>query len=311
MALFKVNDKKLVSIKEKRIDLERNVQNITEANLDTIFGLEFISTEFPLHGLRIDTLAFNPETKAFVIIEYKKDRNFSVVDQGVSYLALLANNKAEFVLHYNKVSNKAFGKDDFDWSQSKVIFISPSYTTYQKGATNLRDFPIEIWELKLYDNDTIGFTEIKPSETSDSFKNITINRNDNSLVSTIKKEFKTYTVEEHFKPGWDKPRELYDMLSERLLRIDPNLTIVPVKDYMAFKLDKSNIFSVAARKTKLYITYGRTKPEDLKDPQRKSFYVPNSFKYYNQHLTNLAIENEEDIEYAVFLAKQVYERYIK
>jgi hypothetical protein len=45
-------------------------------------------------NLRIDTLAFDNESKAFVIIEYKKDRNFSVVDQGMAYLNLMLNKKS-------------------------------------------------------------------------------------------------------------------------------------------------------------------------------------------------------------------------
>jgi hypothetical protein len=47
--------------------------------LNDLFELDFVKSEFELHGLRIDTLAFDNESKAFVIIEYKKDRNFSVM----------------------------------------------------------------------------------------------------------------------------------------------------------------------------------------------------------------------------------------
>ncbi|MFZ0328463.1 MAG: hypothetical protein WBP64_05315 [Nitrososphaeraceae archaeon] len=54
-----------------------------------------VRSEFELHGFRIDTLAFDKESKAFVIIEYKKDRNLSVVDQGIAYLNLMLNNKAD------------------------------------------------------------------------------------------------------------------------------------------------------------------------------------------------------------------------
>jgi hypothetical protein len=48
------------------------MQKLTENNLDSIFGLEFIATEFQLYNLRIDTLAFDNETNSFVIIEYKR-----------------------------------------------------------------------------------------------------------------------------------------------------------------------------------------------------------------------------------------------
>ena len=71
------------------------MQTLVESNLQTIFTLMIVRSEFGLHGFRIDTLAFDKESKAFVIIEYKKDRNLSVVDQGIAYLNLMLNNKAD------------------------------------------------------------------------------------------------------------------------------------------------------------------------------------------------------------------------
>jgi hypothetical protein len=78
--VYSVTGTKLVEIPEEQFPLERNIQELTEANLETVFTLELVNSEFDLHGLRIDTLAFDRDAAAFVIIEYKKDRNFSVVD---------------------------------------------------------------------------------------------------------------------------------------------------------------------------------------------------------------------------------------
>jgi RecB family endonuclease NucS len=83
-------------ISAHRFPLETEIQRLTEANLHDLFELDYVKSEFELHGLRIDTLAFDIESGAFVIIEYKKDRNFSVVDQGMAYLNLMLNNKADF-----------------------------------------------------------------------------------------------------------------------------------------------------------------------------------------------------------------------
>ena len=82
------------------------MQELTEKNLETVFGLEFVATEYQVQKLFIDTLAFDRETKTFVIIEYKRDRSFSVVDQGFSYLSLMLNNKADFILAYNEAKGK-------------------------------------------------------------------------------------------------------------------------------------------------------------------------------------------------------------
>ena len=123
--------------------------------MEELFGLKFIASEFQVDNLRIDTLAFNEETKSFVIIEYKNVKSYSVVDQGYSYLALLLNNKAEFVLKYNLVNETTLSKDEFDFSQTSVMFISPSYTTYQLRSVEFSDIAFEFssWisvEFRLY-----------------------------------------------------------------------------------------------------------------------------------------------------------------
>ncbi|MDI6821654.1 MAG: hypothetical protein QMD66_02075 [Actinomycetota bacterium] len=78
MPLYKIDGKRLKLIKEKSFSLEKDLQKLTEENLETLFGLEFVQTEFQLNDRFIDTLAFNPETKSFVIIEYKKDKSLAL-----------------------------------------------------------------------------------------------------------------------------------------------------------------------------------------------------------------------------------------
>ena len=87
MSLFLKIQNKFKKIKEIPFQNEKEIQSITENNLEDVFRLEFVESEASLNNLRIDTLAFDNESKSFVIIEYKKDKNFSVIDQGYAYLA--------------------------------------------------------------------------------------------------------------------------------------------------------------------------------------------------------------------------------
>ena len=119
--------------------------------------------EFSLNGLRVDSISLDKESNSFIIIEYKQDRNFTVIDQGYAYLALLLNNKADFILLYQN-RNKSLRKNDIDWSQSRIIFVSPNFTNYQRKAIEFKDLPIELWEIKKYAN-TISFL-IKPNSIS-------------------------------------------------------------------------------------------------------------------------------------------------
>lgn len=96
----------------------------------------------------------------------------SVIDQGYAYLALLLNYKAEFILVYNEMQKGSLRKNDVDWTQSRVIFISPFFTTYERKAIDFKDLPIELWEVKLYSNNTILFNQIRSPEQSESVKKI-------------------------------------------------------------------------------------------------------------------------------------------
>jgi RecB family endonuclease NucS len=73
--LFRLKDNQFLEIKQQDIQLEREIQRTIEDNLQNILSLEFVSSELMLQVFRIDTLAFDKETNAFVIIEYKKEKN--------------------------------------------------------------------------------------------------------------------------------------------------------------------------------------------------------------------------------------------
>ena len=123
MAIYVNVGGKLTPVAEKKFDLEKDIQKLTEQNLDTLFGLKFVSGilnhEFCVkvqeQDFYIDTLAFDEQQKSFVIIEYKKERSFSVIDQGFSYLSAMLHNKAEFVLELNRKLGKTYDLGDIDW----------------------------------------------------------------------------------------------------------------------------------------------------------------------------------------------------
>jgi len=58
-----------------------------------------------------------------------------VTQEGYAYLGLLLCNKAEFILEYNERKSQSLKRDDVDWSQSKVIFVSPQFTKRVMGYT--------------------------------------------------------------------------------------------------------------------------------------------------------------------------------
>lgn len=305
MQLFKNTTWKLSEINEKSFDLEKDLQKLTEENLSLIFWLKFVASEFSLHEFRIDTLAYDEENKSFAIIEYKRGSSFSVVDQWYSYLSLMLNNQADFVLEINQKLKKNFTKKDINREGSKAIFVANSFTPYQKNAINFKDLPIELWEAKKFGADIVVYDQIKAKNTQASVKTIT----KNTEIDKVVKELKTYTVEDHFKEDWSESKELYEELREKLLALDGRLEEFPTKIYIGFNIGRNNVAVVKIHKSKLWFEPLRVRPEDMNDPEKKLTYVENSMKFWNKHVSKMDITNSEDIDYAVLLMKQLLKKF--
>jgi len=298
MALFRVNgNNKLAVIKEKPFRLESELQLLTEQNLNNVFGLEFVKHEFSLNSFRIDTLAFDKETKAFVIIEYKRDKNFSVIDQGYAYLALMLNNKADFILEYNECKKDTLRKADIDWSQSRVLFVSQSFTAYQKEAINFKDLPIELWEIKRYDNETVNYNQIKTSGSKESIK--TISKEDQA-IENVTREIKVYTEDEHLSNATEQTKELYEIFRSAILNLG-DIEIQPKKYYIAFK-SASNVVDIHILKNSLKL-WINLKKEELDDPKNISKDVSSTGHWGNGDY-EISLRDDEDLEYILSLIKQ-------
>ena len=296
MALYKIG-KKLEYIKEKPFRLEKEIQELTEKNLKTIFGLEFVKSEFALNNFRIDTLAFDREANAFVIIEYKRDKNFSVIDQGYAYLSLMLNNKADFILEFNENLDKTLKRNDVDWSQSRVLFVSPSFTNYQREAINFKDLPIELWEVKRYENGTVSFDQIQKAGAQESIK--TISKSDKS-VDVVAREIKVYTEEEHLANVTEEIKELYEKLKSAILNLD-NLEVKPKKVYIAF-VSGRNVVDILPQRRALKIWLNMNKGE-LDDPKGIAKDVSTTGHWGNGDY-EIKIQNDDDLEYILSLIKQ-------
>ena len=287
MPLYQIDANNLKPIKKTEFKYERDLQKLTENNLEEVFNLKFVASEFQLDNLRIDTLSFNEETNSFVIIEYKKSKNYSVIDQGYSYLSLLLNNKAEFVLKYNQKFNTNYGKEDIDFTQSKIMFIAPNYTTYQLKSIEFNDLAFELWKATKYSNNTVLYDKLNISENKASIKEV------------IK-----YTEEMCFNNKPDNIKELYENLKERILNEFEDIEIVATKLYIVFKTSNKIIISIEAFKGQLkgWINLKNTK---LIDPFNKTRDVSN-IGHHGIGDYEMKIANDEDIDYFISLFKQAY-----
>jgi predicted transport protein len=305
MKLYSITKDKLKSISPDNFKLEKEIQNLVEGNLEELFNLQFVKSELTVKNFRVDTLGFDKENKSFVVIEYKRDKNYSVIDQGYTYMSLMLNNKSDFILEYNENCDGTLKRDDVDWTQSKVIFISPQFTEYQKHSINFKDVPFELWEIKRYENNLLGLVQHKT--TSDESISTTIVGKTDSIVGLVNKEVKLYNEDDHLNQHniFESTKQVYLNLRERILNIGSDVEIVPRKTYIGIKR-KSNFFDVWINKGHL-VCWINMKKGELDDPKKICRDV-SKIGHYGNGDYDLRINENTDLDYVMFLINQSYKK---
>jgi len=245
-------------------------------------------------------LAFNEESQSFVIIEYKRDKNFSVIDQGFTYLGLALENKADLVLEYIDKTKKQLKREDIDWSQTRVIFVSSEFTENQLSASNFKDLAIDLYEIKRYKNDIIFINKIKKSKSAESIKTIT--KNEERLTKTME-QIISYNEEYHLNNIADNIKELYQEYKNAILNLIPNLEILFNKFYISYKINNKNIVSIKIQQKniKLWIN---AKQDMIDDSKKISKNVAN-IGHHGVGEYEFSIEDNKNLEYIMSLIKQV------
>jgi len=306
MDLYKLNNSKLEQLESEPFKLERDIQTLIEDNCREIFNLKFVKTEFTIQKYRIDSLCFDEESNSFVIIEYKKTHSYSVIDQGFSYLSTMLNNKADFVLEFNESTGDKLKRDEVDWSQSRVIFVSPSFNSYQKDSVNFRDMPFELWEIKQYQNGLIGLNQIS-SNSKESVK--TIEKGQQEVL----KEVNVLDESEVLQNTSEDTKELYEGIKNAVsgwedvnFKVTPNYIAIlkgnKVKIYL--NIQKSQIKIHLMRRVD-YNGKVDTAPVSFNIDDPKGFFelrrYTNRKEFYEYFLTDVS-----NLDYVLMILKAKY-----
>jgi len=305
--LYKLDkNEKLKILEADKFDLEKDIQSVIEKNTQELFNLQLVKSEFSVNGYRIDSLCFDQEQKSFVIIEYKKNQSYSVIDQGFTYLSTMLNNKSDFVLEYNETTNSSLNRDEIDWTQSRVIFISPSFSQYQRDSVNFKDIPFELWEVKKYSNEMIGLNQLVNS-SKQSIKGIEKSKD------VILSEVQVSDEESVLEKTPENIKKIYEDLKEGMLNWSD----------ISFKSKQNYISVLRGSKRKIYINpqknqikidmiskvdfTGNVKSIQssfILDDPKKLFQL---FKNQYKEVYTLSIKDTKDIDYILLMMKQKFD----
>ena len=298
MVLYDINGDKLTPSKID-FDRESKLQRLTENNLEELFDLQFVQTEFEYKQLRIDTLAFNTKTNSFVIIEYKNKLEYSVIDQGFSYLSLLLNNKYYFIKKYNEITGLNLDIEDFDFSKTKIMIIAPSFTKYQLKSTEFSDLPFELWKVRLYENGCVSYDKIK-NDSATSIREVVLDKRN----IQINLESLNYTEDELLRDKSLEINELYYSLKERLLSEFEDLDMEIFKTLSSYNVN-DNLICVVRFLSKSLSIWFFTK--NLDDSENRTKDLSESSTGGSGVHYQIDLSSEDDFDYFMELFKQVYE----
>jgi hypothetical protein len=313
MRVFNLIKNNIEEVEQERFKLEKDIQSLIESNVNTLFNLSFVSSELSVGNYRIDTLCYDEENNSFVIIEYKKGNSYSVIDQGYTYLQLLLNNKSDFLLVLSQHFNKVLKLEDVDWSQSKIIFVSPSFNSYQKDSVNFKDLPFELWEIKRYSNNTLILNQHR-SSSKESIENISPTKE--SVVHKVNQEVKVYTIDNHTSNLSKRMIEQWEDIKEELNELE-GVEMVPKRHYIGIIVDGKTISYTKFRKNHIHFEFLRGSL-NLDKLESKNYFTIDDPKGFlkeksrelntgrNQTSYWINIDGSSDIGYLFFLLKQKY-----
>jgi len=299
MPLFQIaQDNRVRRISAGYFDKERYLQQLVEANLFEIFGVQFIASEFVIRGEqpgRIDTLGLDTDG-APTIIEYKRSESEAVINQGLYYMNWLLEHRGDFVV----AARDALGHDvEVNWTSPRLIILAQGYAKWDTHAVKLMGEGIELWSYTRYGDDLLhlelvyGQPRMVPVSTPSSEEG----------ASEVEPE---YTVEYHLAKTSERVRSVFNALREGIFAWageEGDIIETPNKLYISYRHGKNFCeVQVQARALKVFIDIS---PAELQDPHGMGRDVSSVGHWGTGHV-QVKIDDIDQVGYVLGLIEQAY-----
>lgn len=299
MALFKVDGNKINKCEIKSFKNERELQRLCEENLEELFQVRFVATEFPFadeYSGRLDTIGLDFEGNP-VIIEYKYDTNQAILSQVLFYMDWLVNHRGDFEVAAKRTLGS---KVEIKWDNPKMILVAQDYNKYDKYAVNQIGYDIYLYKYIYYKTgelylENINVKENKKYSLINSKSNANMNKNDSSKY--VRRE---YDFNHHLEKGNDDVQSLLIDLNERIINISDQIEVRYPQYYIAYRTTR-NFAEVHVFRSKITIYVVKA---NYKDPDNRLEKVPESYQWVVDK--RMDINNSQDLDYAMDIIKQSY-----
>lgn len=255
---------------------EYQLHILTQNNLKELFDLELIASEIQLNKLRLDNLAFDLKSNAFVIIEYKNEFDANVLNQAQKYYDLLQENKEFFLDRLDDAYS-------VDFENTKVMIIGPKFSDEQIKETKPN---FELWKISLFDNGKVTYENL----TTNDVKTLYVNLDELKLTEEILLKNKS-----------EEMIDLYHNLKNGIMEEFGDVTVHFQVNQFSFRVNDNIICVVVFLKSSFNIfIYGK----DLEDVERTTNISEKSTGGNTDY--NLKYKSDDDFDYFLNLFRQTY-----
>jgi len=225
MDLYRIDGQKLIPHDRDAFKLERDVQRLLEANLETAFGVRFLATEFSTgekQSGRIDSLGLD-ENGSPVIVEYKLSSSEHVINQALYYMDWLVDHRGDFEL---LVQKRLGDTVEVDWTSPRVLCVAESFSRYDSYAVQQMSRSVQLVQYRLFEGPFLLLDIVAGAQPS-------------SAKPTKPAVGAVYNVEQHIAKAASELREVAEELRQYILELGEDVTEAPVKFYVAYRVARN------------------------------------------------------------------------
>lgn len=256
MPLFKKKDNVLNLVNALQPESEKAIQRLLEQNLKDVLDMHCIASEYRTTNGRIDTLAIDSDG-APVIIEYKRKKDDNIINQSLSYLKWLTNQRQEFFeqLMQKQLPQEVLKNLRLDWKHPRVVCVAESFSQFDVDTVEMVPLRIELFKYRLYEGGLLSLDPVH-SEIQGGVREMTkldIADSDSPLIGVMKEQSQVSHL----------IGTIFDELREKIMSMDQYILERANKCCISYRLTK-NFAEIKVRKDRLVIYL---RPIDYVDPK--------------------------------------------
>ena len=280
------------------VALEKSLQTLFEANLESLLGVRFLASEFITNeGGRMDSLGID-ENNSPVVIEYKRSSNENVINQGLFYLDWLMGHRKDFEWLVLEKLGKGAAKA-VDWSGPRLICIAGDFGKYDEHAVKQMNRNISLIRYRKFEGDLLLLEQL----TSASAKGPTSVAVSAAPTGT-KPNYKT--IEDQMAEAPQALTDLYHLMSDFMLALGDDVETKTTAYYVAFRRIKNFASLEFRNQAKKLLVYVKVDPGSVVLEQGFTRNV-RGIGHFGTGDLEITIQSSTDFEKAKPLLEKSYE----